>query len=167
MRRLLLLRHAKSSWDDASLPDHDRPLAARGRKAADRMAGYLRSNAPGVDLVLCSSALRTTETLQHVGRAFGIAEMVVEDGLYGASDEELLQRLRAVPNDMDGVAVIGHNPGVHDLATALAGRGDDLDRIRTKFPTGALAVLEFDGVWAGLTEGGASLVAFVTPKDLA
>jgi len=167
MRRLLLLRHAKSSWDDASLPDHDRPLATRGHEAADRMAGYLRSNAPGVDLVLCSSALRTTETLQHVGRAFGNAETVVEDGLYGASDEELLQRLRAVPNDMDGVAVIGHNPGVQDLATALAGGGDDLDRIRTKFPTGALAVLEFDGAWAGLSERGASLVAFVTPKDLA
>ena len=167
MRRLLLLRHAKSSWDDASLRDHDRPLAARGRKAADRMAGYLHSNAPGVDLVLCSSALRTTETLQHVGRAFGKAEMVVEDGLYGASDEELLQRLRAVPNDIEGVALIGHNPGVQDLAAALAGRGDDLDRIRTKFPTGALAVLEFDGGWAGLSEGGANLVAFVTPKDLA
>lgn len=167
MRRLLLLRHAKSSWDDPSLPDHDRPLAARGHRAADRMAGYLRSNAPEVDLVLCSSALRTTETLEHMGRAFGNAEMVVEDGLYGANVEALLDRLRAVSNGVDGVALIAHNPGVQHLATTLARDGDDLDRVRTKFPTGALAVLEFDGAWAELGEGAASLVAFVTPKDLA
>ena len=167
MRRLLLLRHAKSSWDDPSLADRDRPLAARGHKAADRMAEHLRSNAPAVDLVLCSSALRTTETLEHIGRAFGDAEMAVEDGLYGASADELLHRLRAVPNDADGVALIGHNPGIQDLATALAGGGDDLERIRTKFPTGALAVLEFDAPWGELRIGGCRLVAFVTPKDLA
>jgi phosphohistidine phosphatase len=167
MKRLLLLRHAKSSWDDPSLADRDRPLAPRGHKAAERMADYLRSNRPAVDLVLCSPALRTTETLEHVGRAFGDAEMVVEDELYGATDEELLDRLRHVPEDVDGVALIGHNPGVQDLATGLAGGGEDLERMRTKFPTGALAALEFDGPWAGLAEGGGRLVAFVTPKELA
>jgi phosphohistidine phosphatase len=167
MKRLLLLRHAKSSWDDPSLADRDRPLAPRGHKAAERMAEHLRSNGPPVDLVLCSPALRTTETLEHVGRAFGGAEMVVEDELYGATDEELLDRLRRVPEHADGVALIGHNPGVQDLATGLAGGGEDLERMRTKFPTGALAVLEFDGPWAGLAEGGARLVGFVTPKDLA
>ena len=167
MRRLLLLRHAKSSWDDASLDDRDRPLAPRGHKAADRMAEHLRSSNMSVDLVLCSSALRTTQTLEHIGRAFGDAEMVMEDGLYGASDEELLDRLRSVPDQAGGVALIGHNPGVQDLATELAGDGDDLERMRTKFPTGALAVLEFDGPWAELAEGGARLVAFVTPRDLA
>ena len=167
MKRLLLLRHAKSSWDDASLADRDRPLAPRGHKAAERMAGHLRSSGPAVDLVLCSSALRTTETLEHVGRAFGDAEMVVEDGLYGATDEELLDRLRRIPEDAEGVALVGHNPGIQDLALDLAGGGEDLDRVRSKFPTGALALLEFDGPWAGLAEGAARLVAFVTPKDLA
>ena len=167
MKRLLLLRHAKSSWDDPSLADRDRPLASRGHQAAERMAEHLRSGAPPVDLVLCSSALRTTETLQHVARAFGNAETAVEDGLYGASDEELLDRLRQVSDDVEGVALIGHNPGVQDLAVELAGSGDDLERMGTKFPTGALAVLEFDGPWAGLAEGGGRLVAFVTPKDLA
>jgi phosphohistidine phosphatase len=167
MKRLLLLRHAKSSWHDPSLADRDRPLAPRGHKAAERIAEHLRSNGPPVDLVLCSSALRTTETLKHVGRAFGDAEMVVEDELYGATGEELLDRLRRVPEDVDGVALIGHNPGVQDLATGLAGGGDDLERMRTKFPTGAVAILEFDGHWAGLAEGGGRLVAFVTPKDLA
>jgi phosphohistidine phosphatase len=167
MRRLLILRHAKSSWDDPSLPDHDRPLASRGHEAADRMAEHLRSDAPKVDLVLCSSALRTTETLRHVGSAFGEAEIVVEDDLYGASDEELLDRLHEVPGDVDGVALIGHNPGVQDLATELAGSGNDLGRMRSKFPTGALAVLVFDGGWADLAASGCRLVAFVTPKDLA
>ncbi len=131
------------------------------------MAEHLRSSAPPVDLVLCSPALRTTETLEHVARAFGEAEMVVEDGLYGASDDELLDRLRRVPEDVGGAALIGHNPGVQDLAVGLAGKGEDLERMRAKFPTGALAVLEFDGSWAGLAEGGGRLVAFVTPKDLA
>jgi phosphohistidine phosphatase len=167
MKRLLLLRHAKSSWDDPSLADRDRPLAPRGHKAAERMAEHLRSSAPSVDLVLCSPALRTTETLEHMGRAFGDAEMAVEDGLYGATDVELLDRLRRVPEDAEGVAMIGHNPGVQDLALDLAGGGQDLERMRAKFPTGALAVIEFDGAWAELSEGGGRLIAFVTPKDLA
>lgn len=167
MKRLLLLRHAKSSWDDPSLADRDRPLAPRGHKAAERMAEHLRSSSPPVDLVLCSSALRTTETLEHMSRAFGDAEMVVEDGLYGATGQELLDRLRQISEDVDGVALIGHNPGVQDLATALAGGGEGIERMHAKFPTGALAVLEVDGSWAGLGEGGGRLVAFVTPKDLA
>ena len=131
------------------------------------MAEHLRSNGPPVELVLCSPALRTTETLEHVGRAFGDAEMVVEDELYEATDEELLDRLRRVPEDVAGVALIGHNPGIQDLATALAAGGEDLERMRTKFPTAALAFIEFDGPWAGLAEGGGRLGAFITPKDLA
>ena len=167
MKRLLLLRHAKSSWDDPSLADRDRPLAPRGHQAAERMAGYLRSSGPAVDLVLSSPALRTTETLEHVRGAFGDAEMVVEDGLYGATDVELLDRLHRLSEDVDGVVLIGHNPGIQDLAIALAGRGDDLERMRRKFPTGALAILEFAGAWSGLVPGGARLASFVTPKDLA
>jgi phosphohistidine phosphatase len=167
MKRLLLLRHAKSSWDDPSLADRDRPLAPRGHRAAERMAEHLRSSAPPVDLVLCSPALRTTETLEHLGRAFGDAEMMVEDGLYGATEVELLDRLRRVPEDAEGVAMIGHNPGVQDLALDLARGGEDHERMRAKFPTGALAVIEFDGAWAELSEGGGRLIAFVTPKDLA
>ena len=167
MNRLLLLRHAKSSWDDPGLPDHDRPLAPRGHRAAERMAGYLRSNAPHVELVLCSSALRASETLERMRNAFGDAEIAVEDELYGATDDELLERLRRGADRSDTVALIGHNPGIHDLAIALAGSGEGLERMRAKFPTGALAVLEFDGPWPRLARGGARLASFVTPKDLA
>lgn len=167
MKRLLLLRHAKSSWDDPALPDHERPLAPRGHRAAERMAEHLRASVPNADLVLCSSALRTRETLERMSSAFGEPEVVVEDELYGASDDELLERLHAVAEPTKTVALIGHNPGVGDLASALAGSGDDLDRLRSKFPTGALAVLAFDGPWTRLAPGGAVLTSFVTPKDLA
>jgi phosphohistidine phosphatase len=131
------------------------------------MAGHLRSNAPHVDLVLCSSALRTRETLERMTDAFGDAEIAVEDELYGATDDELLERLRRVAEADETVALIGHNPGIHDLAIALAGSGEGLERVRAKFPTGALVVLEFDGPWRRLAQGGARLASFVTPKDLA
>ncbi|HET7928962.1 MAG TPA: histidine phosphatase family protein, partial [Actinomycetota bacterium] len=96
MSRLLLLRHAKSSWDDPSLSDHERPLAPRGHRAAESMAEHLRSSVPHPDLVLCSSALRTRETLDRMSEAFGDAEVVVDDDLYGATDDLLLERLRGV-----------------------------------------------------------------------
>jgi phosphohistidine phosphatase len=167
MSRLLLLRHAKSSWDDPSLEDHERPLAPRGHRAAESMAEHLRSSVPHPDLVLCSSALRTRETLDRMSEAFGDAEVVVDDDLYGATDDLLLERLRGVADRFETVAMIGHNPGVQDLAIALAGSGADLGRMRGKFPTGALAVLAFDGPWRALAQGEARLEAFVTPKDLA
>jgi phosphohistidine phosphatase len=166
MHRLLLLRHAKSSWDDPSLADRDRPLAPRGHRAAARMANHLRSDVPRPDLVLCSPALRTRETLDRMSNAFGDAEVVVDDELYGAGEGELLERLRAVDDRFETVAVIGHNPGIHDLAIALAGSGAELDRMEAKFPTGALAVLAFDRLWRDVSPGGGLLEAFVTPKDL-
>jgi phosphohistidine phosphatase len=166
MHRLLLLRHAKSSWDDPSLADRDRPLAPRGHRAAERMADHLRSDVTHPDLVLCSPALRTRETLDRMSNAFGDAEVVVDDELYGAGEGELLERLRAVDDRFETVAVIGHNPGIHDLAIALAGSGADLDRMEAKFPTGALAVLAFDRLWRDVSPGGGLLEAFVTPKDL-
>jgi len=167
MKHLLLLRHAKSSWDDRGLADHERPLAPRGHRAAERMAEHLRSSAPHPDLVLCSSALRTRETLERMSAAFGDAEVVVDDELYAAGDDALLERLRRVADRFETVAMIGHNPGIHDLAVALAGSGDERDRMGAKFPTGALAVLEFDGPWRDLAPGDARLAAFAAPKDLA
>ena len=166
MHRLLLLRHAKSSWDDPSLADRDRPLAPRGHRAAERMADHLRSGVPRPDLVLCSPALRTRETLDRMSNAFGDAEVVVDDELYGADDDVLLERLRALDDRFETVAVIGHNPGIHDLAIALAGTGAERDRLEEKFPTGALAVLAFDGRWRDVSPGGGRLEAFVTPRDL-
>lgn len=162
MKRILLLRHAKSSWDDPALSDHDRPLAPRGRRAAAAISEHLRSSDAKVDLVLCSSAVRAQETLERLGDALGDPEVVVEDEIYGASDDELLDRLRRVPPEVEGVALIGHNPGLHDAAVALTRAGRKLER----YPTGALAILEFEGPWADLVPGRARLVGFVKPKDL-
>ena len=163
MKRIMLLRHAKSSWDDATLSDHERPLAPRGRRAAAAIADHLHGNGLAVELVLCSSARRARETLERLGTSLGTARTSIEDDLYGASDDELLERLRRLPEPLESVAVIGHNPGLHDLAVGLTREGRRLER----FPTGALAMLEFDGPWADLGSGRVRLTGFVRPKDLA
>jgi phosphohistidine phosphatase len=168
-RRLYLLRHAKSSWAEPGLGDHDRPLAPRGEKAVRRIRDHLAGSADGPELVLCSSARRTTMTLEGIAAALpsGV-DTKIEDRLYAASSGELLARLRSVGDDIGGVMLIGHNPGLGELAHRLVGSGDPTLRARmvTKFPTGALATLSFTGSWAELRSGAATLEAFVVPRDL-
>jgi phosphohistidine phosphatase len=165
-RRLLLLRHGKSSWDDPSLPDHDRPLAKRGRRAAERMGAHLRAGGRRPELVLCSTARRTRETLERLALEGSKARF--EDGLYGADEHELLERLRAVPERTGSVLLVGHNPGIQDLAVELAGPdpGEDARRLRERFPTGALATFELDRPWRGLAPGRARLTSFLVPREL-
>jgi phosphohistidine phosphatase len=162
--RLYVVRHAKSGWDDPRVDDHDRPLAPRGRRALTVLAEYLRVSAIEPELVLCSSALRTRETLEGI-QAGG--EHLVETALYGATEDEVLARLRRVAGDVKSVMVIGHNPSMQALVVRLAGSsGDAADRVRSKFPTGALATLTFDCAWSELATGSAQLTAFVRPKEL-
>ena len=168
MKRLFLLRHAKSSWDDPELDDHERPLAPRGRRAAKLLAGYLSRERVAPALVLCSAARRTRETLERIAPALGEDVRVeIERELYAASERRLLERLRSVGEDVDSVMLIGHNPGVEQLALLLAGSGQKLDAVRRKYPTAALATLEFSGPWRELGPSGAELTDFVTPKQLA
>ena len=166
MKRLLLIRHAKSSRDDPALADHERPLAPRGRKAAERIAGHLASSAATVDLVLCSSARRTRETFELLSPAFGGAEVLVENRLYGAGAGDLVDRLREVSDAVASVALIGHNPGIQDLTIELALDGPEVGRALKKFPTAAVAVLEFEAPWSELADRTARLVSFTVPKDL-
>jgi len=133
------------------------------------MAEHLRRQRIGPALVLCSSARRTVETLELIAPALGKqARTRVLESLYMADAEDLLDQLRRVSRTVPSVLVIGHNPGLHDLAASLAaGGGDPLDRLRLKFPTGALATLRVRGSgWRQLTPGGAELIAFTTPRDL-
>ena len=131
------------------------------------MASHLRSAEIEPALVLCSSAVRTRETLERLGPSVGeAAEVAVERDLYAASANELLERVREVPAGVESVMLIGHNPGIQELALLLAGSGGELAAVRRKFPTGALATLEFDGEWSELRPGGAELVGFVRPKEL-
>jgi phosphohistidine phosphatase len=160
-QRLLLLRHAKSSWDDPALDDHDRPLAARGRKAANLIREHLRDEQIGISLVLCSSARRARETLELVAPS---GEVQIERDLYGACADQLLDRLRRVPDGIEAVMLIGHNPAMQDLAIALVAGASEL--ATRKFPTGALATLTFTGSWGSLEPEHCELAAFVTPREL-
>jgi phosphohistidine phosphatase len=170
VRTLHLLRHAKSSWTDPSLGDHERPLAPRGRRAAMRVAHYANSHGIRPDLVLSSSALRARETLELLMPALGPgAEVRFDDDLYGANADELLGRVRAVNDRITSLLLVGHNPGLHDLATNLAGDGEPLAKelLRARFPTGALAILDLRSTsWARLDPGGAYLVRLVLPREL-
>ena len=171
-RRLIcLLRHAKSSWDDPTLEDIDRPLAPRGRRATEVMRDYIRLADINPDLVLCSPSARTRETLQAVKAGFGgdIRERY-EEMLYHGDAPALLERLRSLSDASKSIMLVGHNPDLQDLAISLAGSGDTeaIARMRAKFPTGALALLVLDeDHWEGLTPGACELHSFVVPRELA
>ena len=166
MRRLHLLRHAKSSWKDPSLRDRDRPLSGRGRRAAKAMAEHLRDGGVDPELVLTSPAVRALMTLEGIEPALGRRSLRVEPAVYGAAAGTLLGIVRAVPDRVRSVLVIGHNPGLEDLALELARDGPLVAELELKYPTGALATLAFEGPWMDLGPGGAELVAFTRPRDL-
>jgi phosphohistidine phosphatase len=165
VRRLYLLRHAKSSWGDPDLADHARPLSPRGEQAAQDMATHFRREAVLPALVLCSTALRARQTLEALSLR---TEVSFEDGLYGAGGAELHARLQHLSDGTGSALVVGHNPGLQELAVSLIGKGDPLAiaRLRDKLPTGALVNLEFQGTWASLAAGEATLVALVVPSEL-
>ena len=167
MKRLYLLRHAKSSWDDQTLADHDRPLAPRGRRAAKVMAKHLGRKGISPELVLCSPSTRTRQTLKRLAPGLGKnADVQIEPELYAAPAADLLEVLHEVPDEVESVMLIGHNPGIQDLALSLASAGPEIPRLRSKFPTSALATLELNGTWRELAPGSAELVSFVKPKQL-
>src|SRR5215510_2210381 len=131
MLTLCLLRHAKSSWDDASIEDFDRPLAPRGEEAAPRMGAYMAAQGIEPELILCSPATRARQTLSLVlPKLAGQPSIEFEDGLYLASASALLARIRQVRGKTQSLMLVGHDPGLHSLAVELSGRGDaeDLNR---------------------------------------
>ena len=162
--RLVLVRHAKSSWDDPDLADHDRPLAPRGEKALRRMRQHLEELGVRPDLVLCSSARRTRATLEGIEKAFGHDVVVeVEDRLYAADGHGLLARLQSIGDDVGTVLVVGHNPGIADLIDLLAA-GDDARPGVEDVPTGAIAVVSFGAPWASIGPGTGTLDSFWRPR---
>jgi phosphohistidine phosphatase len=167
MKQLYLLRHAKSSWKDTGLPDHDRPLAGRGRRAANAIAGHVRERGIEPELVLCSTARRARETLKRIEPALAAPAVRVEDGLYAVSAPALLERLRTVPDTVESVMLIGHNPCLQELALDLARSSPTVHEIATKYPTAALATLTSPvSSWQELDRETAELVALVRPRDL-
>jgi len=171
MRKLLLLRHAKSSWDDPALADDERPLSHRGRRAAHLVSTLITCRNLRPDLVLVSTALRTRQTWEAVAPALPAATPVLfEDALYGACRTEIVERLRRIDDGTGSVMVIGHNPALERLADSLvdgAGDADALDRLAEKFPTAALAEIALDiASWVALDDGCGTLESFTRPVDL-
>jgi phosphohistidine phosphatase len=167
MRTLHLLRHAKSSWDDETLTDHERPLSPRGIRDAKRIAEHLGAVGAPPDVVLCSSAVRTRQTLDLVKASLGDASIDVEDGLYGASADALLDRIHGIPESAHSALVIAHNPGLEELVLLLAAPGPLRAEVNAKFPTGALATLALgDRTWSSVSPGDAELAGYTTPKRL-
>ncbi len=172
MKRLSLLRHAKSSWGAPAQDDFDRPLNKRGRIAAPLMGAYIKATIGAPDCILCSSAIRTRETLDLLLPFFGANPCIdYSRGLYLASPADILEHVRAAPEDAGHILVIAHNPGLHMLALELAdparSRAGDLRRLAEKFPTAALAHFEFDIVgWRDPLLRRGALRLFVTPKEL-
>lgn len=171
MKTLILMRHAKSAWDAGDIADHDRPLSERGRTAAPLMGRWLLEQKLAPDLVLSSTALRATETLDLL-RPYLPAKVRVEKAgcLYMALPREMLAVLAKVKDaEVSTILLVGHNPGIGSLAHWLSAQGAPkcLDRMQDKFPTGAVAVIDFDiASWRELDDEQGRLRAFKTPKDL-
>ena len=172
--KVILFRHAKSSWADPALADIDRPLNARGRNAAPLMARWLLEFGLAPDLVLCSAAVRTRQTLDLVLAAASGADwkhsVQFDDALYLAEPDVIRARLTNLPAAVRQVIVVGHNPGLHELALLLSGKGEPaaLAAMARKFPTAAAAVIDFAGIdaWPGVVPASGELHSFMTPAML-
>lgn len=170
MKQIFLMRHAKSSWDDPSLEDIDRPLSKRGRRAGKAMAGYFRKAGLAPETVLCSTSVRARQTLDLLHPVLGETPVLFDDRLYEAAAGTLLARLQELPDDCASVLVIGHNPGLERLAHHLAGdqgEPEALARMAVKYPTGALAALSSSiKDWSALKVESCRLDGFTCPADL-
>jgi phosphohistidine phosphatase len=172
MLTLSLLRHAKSSWDEMGSSDFERPLAPRGIDAAPRMGRAMHEAGVHPELVLCSAAARTRQTLDLVLPELGLPSptLVYDEKLYLAPPESLLTTIHTLSTKAASIMIVGHNPGHHLLALALAGTGSRpaMALLADKFPTAGLAVLTFKTtLWRDVTPGTGTLTHFITPRGLA
>lgn len=167
MRRLYLLRHAKSSWELAGQLDYERGLTERGEDDLELISGLIVEHGIAPDFVFCSGARRARDTLRGVMKALPSgAQVEYTDAIYQASAKDLLDVLRGVPTKYDAVLLVGHNPAMHDLSVEIARESEELVRVAAKFPTAALAEFEFDGDWADLGEDSVDITRFTRPKQL-
>ena len=170
MRRLMLLRHAKSDWSSPGQSDHARELAPRGRKAAPLMGRYMAEHAMIPDHAIVSTAARTRETWDLVADMFPRKPPAdFEDRIYEASPRDILTAIAAAPASAQSLLVVGHNPGFHETANLLVDSGDKRMRrvLSEKFPTAGLAVIDLDiPDWATIRPGSGRLERFVTPRAI-
>lgn len=171
MRRLLLLRHAKAERSQPGGRDHDRVLTERGRADARKLGGYLARHAFVPDRALVSTSVRTRETWALLAAAFDKTPPVsFEDGIYDATPQSIVQEIKSTGSDIGTLLVIGHNPGLQELAAMLVASGDidARERLGEDFPTAALAAISFAVQdWSGVHPHGGRLEHFLTPGWLA
>jgi phosphohistidine phosphatase len=174
MHRLMLLRHAKSDWSSSSgMPDMMRPLNARGEAAARLMGGYMARHHLIPQRVLCSPAQRTRETWAGISSQWDDVEVVFEERLYAANPQAIVSVIKALDEAKAAVRtllVIGHNPGLQEAAELLIAAGDvgPRERLREKFPTSALAVIDFAADrWSRIHDRSGRLDRYVTPRSIA
>ena len=168
MRRLMLLRHTKSAWPDG-VADHDRPLATRGLQAGPVMGNYMARNGLLPDLAIVSTAQRTRQSWQLVQPYLGKPALKFDARIYEAPAGAILDVIHETAGDIHTLLLVGHNPGLEDLALLLIGKADDndLNRLQEKYPTGGLAVIDFDVAdWTQVNAGAGRLERFVTPKSV-
>lgn len=170
MRRLILFRHAKAAPHDATDDDFDRPLTPEGREAAAGMGQWLDENGIVPDLVVCSPSARTRQTWDAARGAFDPEPALIYERLvYDAAPATLFEIVRSADADVQTLMLVGHNPGMEALASALADSAEPevADRFEKKFPTAAVAILDFEDIpWAAVEEKTGWLYAFETPKHL-
>lgn len=165
MRRLILMRHAKSDWSEPDLRDHDRPLNRRGRLAAKAIGGWLKRHKYLPEHALVSSSRRTQETWYRVVKSTGAAPTTYVPELYAATHDEMLAVLRAAP-DVGCVLMLGHEPGIRLFAGRLLG-DPPTDSDFDKFPSGTTVVIDLDiAAWSDAEWGNGQLVDFVVPRRL-
>lgn len=170
MKTLTLLRHAKSGWDDAITRDFDRPLNAKGARAAAVIGQEIRALGLAFDHVVASPAIRVMETVEHLGHGYGRRiEPEWDRRLYLASASMLLDLIHALPEDAEHVLLIGHNPGLEELILLLVPETAD-DALRhaaaIKYPTASIAQLAIGDHWATVLPGDGRLDRFIRPRDL-
>jgi len=170
LKTVYLLRHAKSSWDQPNLDDYQRPLAPRGLKAAPRLGRYMAKEQLIPQRVLCSGARRAQESWELVSDALDVTVPVtILPEIYHGSTGTLKGLIQKLPDTENSVLLVGHNPTFHHLALSLAGSGEEtaLQRLHFKYPTGALAILDFSvQLWREVREGSGHLRDFIRPKGL-
>ena len=169
MKTLLLMRHAKSSWDDLFCPDHDRTLSGRGQKAALDMAGWLSQNDLNPDAVLLSSAVRVQETWGLLRASLnGTPSTCTVQNLYMTSADFLLAHIRNTKKSVQTLLVLNHEPTLSNLTAQLATSPlpPKCARALQKFPTAAIAQFDLTDKWSTLSRSTANFTQFIKPKDL-
>jgi phosphohistidine phosphatase len=171
-RRVVLVRHAKSAWPHG-VPDHERPLAGKGRRNAQATGKWFATEGPRPQLVLCSDAVRARHTWEIIAGSISGAmpgpgpQVCLQPELYGADPQDVLDLLHPVEDSVSVVVVVGHQPTLSETVLLLAGKGSDrggLARLRAKYPTNGVAVLRFHGRWEDLAARGAVLELFAVPR---